>query len=311
MKCFYHDDMDGRASAAIVAQKICEEAPTFGYPYDRLPKNFVAMDYSKDFPLDEIREDDVVWIVDYHIEPAMMRKLLEKVQKVTWIDHHQTAIEKYKDWEGEIAGVRKSGEAACSLTWKYVRDNYHPREPDIVPLAIQLIADRDVWTWDFGKETKYFYAGIQSYDTLPMSRMWLRAFGRDYTTINRKNPFLCEEMRQSIEFVNEVLLKGHSIEQYRKQFYINYVKAVAFEAEFEGYNCLAMNAALVGSEAFGEEGMNEYDILIPFFFNGKEYSISLFSNKVDVSEIATKHGGGGHEGAAGFQCDELPFGIKK
>ena len=311
MKCFYHDDMDGRASAAIVFQKICEQAPTFGYPYEPLPKDFIAMDYSKDFPLDEIREDDIVWIVDYHIEPAIMRKLLEKVQKVTWIDHHQTAIEKYKDWKGIIDGVRKSGEAACSLTWKYVRDNYHPREPEIVPLAIQLIADRDVWTWAFGKNTKYFYAGIQSYDTLPMSHIWRRAFGEDYTIINRKNHLLCEEMQQSIAFVNEVLDKGKSIEAYREQFYINYVKAVAFETEFENHDCLAMNAAMAGSETFGEEAINKYDILIPFFFNGKEYSISLYSKKIDVSEIAKRRGGGGHKGAAGFQCDALPFEMKK
>jgi nanoRNase/pAp phosphatase (c-di-AMP/oligoRNAs hydrolase) len=37
--------------------------------------------------------------------------------------------------------------------------------------------------------------------------------------------------------------------------------------------------------------------------------VTLYSNQVDVSEIARKYGGGGHRGAAGFQFDRAggPF----
>jgi nanoRNase/pAp phosphatase (c-di-AMP/oligoRNAs hydrolase) len=37
--------------------------------------------------------------------------------------------------------------------------------------------------------------------------------------------------------------------------------------------------------------------------------VTLYSDVVDVSEIARKHGGGGHRGAAGFQFDrtDRPF----
>jgi nanoRNase/pAp phosphatase (c-di-AMP/oligoRNAs hydrolase) len=35
--------------------------------------------------------------------------------------------------------------------------------------------------------------------------------------------------------------------------------------------------------------------------------VSLYSEKVDVSIIAKNHGGGGHAGAAGFICRDLPF----
>ena len=40
-----------------------------------------------------------------------------------------------------------------------------------------------------------------------------------------------------------------------------------------------------------------------------EYIVSLYTTQadLDVAEICKKHGGGGHKGAAGFTCNELPF----
>jgi nanoRNase/pAp phosphatase (c-di-AMP/oligoRNAs hydrolase) len=40
-------------------------------------------------------------------------------------------------------------------------------------------------------------------------------------------------------------------------------------------------------------------------------TVSLYSTKpeIDCGEIARTFGGGGHKGAAGFQCTELPFAI--
>jgi nanoRNase/pAp phosphatase (c-di-AMP/oligoRNAs hydrolase) len=41
--------------------------------------------------------------------------------------------------------------------------------------------------------------------------------------------------------------------------------------------------------------------------DGSQYTVSLYSETIDVSVIAKKHGGGGHKGAAGFVCPKLPF----
>jgi nanoRNase/pAp phosphatase (c-di-AMP/oligoRNAs hydrolase) len=39
--------------------------------------------------------------------------------------------------------------------------------------------------------------------------------------------------------------------------------------------------------------------------------VSLYSTRddIDCGAIAKTYGGGGHKGAAGFQCDTLPFPI--
>jgi nanoRNase/pAp phosphatase (c-di-AMP/oligoRNAs hydrolase) len=53
----------------------------------------------------------------------------------------------------------------------------------------------------------------------------------------------------------------------------------------------------------------DYDIMIPFCFDGKQWTVSMYTKnkEIDVSIIAKKYGGGGHKNAAGFQCKELPF----
>ncbi len=71
-----------------------------------------------------------------------------------------------------------------------------------------------------------------------------------------------------------------------------------------------MNLHMFGSLAFNEL-MFDYPICIGFVYDGKQYTVGLYSREIDVSEIAKKYDGGGHKGAAGFVCKELPFKIKK
>jgi len=79
----------------------------------------------------------------------------------------------------------------------------------------------------------------------------------------------------------------------------------SFEVMFDGILAVANNL-LSGSESFGN-AMSRYPICISFVFLGDCWRVSLYSNHVDVSEIAKRYGGGGHTGAAGFVCRELPF----
>jgi len=113
MKCYYHNDNDGKAAAfcvhAWVGIKDCSQ-----------PVEFVEMSYGKPFPFADITENEQVWIVDYSIAPEDMDILLDITADVTWIDHHKTAIEKYAEYTREIRGVRDVSEAACTLAWKYI-----------------------------------------------------------------------------------------------------------------------------------------------------------------------------------------------
>ena len=114
-RIFYHTDHDGEASGAIAYNW----ANTVATPYQACV--LYPITYGKPFPFDQIHEGDSVYILDYSIPPADMKKLLAITPNVVWIDHHKTAIEEYSYHPeiGEIAGIRDTDEAGCVLTWAF------------------------------------------------------------------------------------------------------------------------------------------------------------------------------------------------
>jgi nanoRNase/pAp phosphatase (c-di-AMP/oligoRNAs hydrolase) len=86
------------------------------------------------------------------------------------------------------------------------------------------------------------------------------------------------------------------------------IESMAFDCEFAGFKCRALNAARVDSNLLGgDEAFETYDILSSFYWDGYQYTVSLYSKNIDVSELAKERGGGGHAGASGFNCAELPY----
>jgi nanoRNase/pAp phosphatase (c-di-AMP/oligoRNAs hydrolase) len=83
------------------------------------------------------------------------------------------------------------------------------------------------------------------------------------------------------------------------------VKSFAYYTFFEGYEAVVVNIGHVGSEIF--DSIKKKPLLIMYVYDGKDYKVSLRSEEVDVSKIALKYGGGGHPGASGFECKEIPW----
>lgn len=276
MKCFYHNDNDGVFSAACVN--------VWGRR-DLHPDKFVRMDYKDSFPIGSVQKDEQVYIVDFSIEPDMMLRLFNVTPNVVWIDHHKTAIEKYAGFPRDIEGIRRDGAAACELMWEWFIRCGRTQGP--MPGAIRYVGDRDVWAWRHGDGTRFFHAGFGLQDDDPCSDLV-----RDLVT--NQNPLA------------DILRNGEIVEEYRRRFFEKYRRTYCFEGTFEGHRAVFLNIATVGSEAFGED-FDNYDIVIPFIWDGQQWTVSLYAETVDVGEIAKGYGGGGHRGAAGFQCKELPW----
>ena len=291
MKCFYHNDADGRCSAFWVK-----------YFLGKILKiEFISIDYLKPFPLNTIEGGEDVYIVDYSIDPAIMVKLFEKTTSITWIDHHITAIAKYEvlPYKDQIRGVRQDGVAACMLTYCYLRHmttcgtgEIKPFESwmtEDAPMFTKLIADWDTWTMKYGDRTKQFITAFNAGDFEPNGKDWL-----DYPSLPT------EKMIQA----------GKAMIKFRDGWARDYL-SLGFLTYFEGYKCFALNLGHCNSEYFKSLQLGTYDIYIAFVFDGVQYSVSMYSQVVDVSEIAKKHCGGGHKGAAGFVCTNLPFSRAK
>jgi len=297
MKIYHHNDLDGYCAGFWVRLNVGIKPDSEGNIHWKTSD----INYNQKFPINEIKKDEQVWILDFSIEPLEMLELLKITKDVTWIDHHKTSIEKYKDFPHEIRGIRKDGESGCVLTFKYIHwwtargDGLINLNNEVldnpVPEFTKLIGDRDIWKFEFGDKTKYFYLGCQLYD-------WA----------NLDSPFWNMSFVYGNEGIERIVQEGKVSERYRINFSKRYLQSLSFPVEFEGYSCLAMNMGLCSSEYFLDND-KKFDILMPFVFDGKKWTISLYTIKpeIDVSKIAQKYGGGGHKGASGFVTNSLPF----
>jgi len=275
MKCFYHNDLDGKCAAAIINKH-----------FNEFDCSFIPVDYKEPFPIDTIKKNEQVIIVDFSLESTkLFDKLLKITDDVIWIDHHKTAIEKYKGYE--VAGIRKNGTAGCVLTWQYFYPNLE------VPKLVEMLGHHDVWDFSkYGKDLEKLQCGIMLYDTDPESPNW------DKWLEDKTLPRLLEE--------GTIALK------YRTNFYRDLVKEYSFRTKFEGYDAVCCNAGLNGPQIF-DSLKKEYDIMITFIFDGEKFNVSLYTekNNIDVSKIAKKYGGGGHKAASGFTIKNIKKILEK
>ena len=304
MKCFYHNDADGKCAGFWVAHSaVMENLET--------PIEFVEMSYEKPFPMDTIKPNERVYIVDYSISPDEMRKLLQITEDVTWIDHHKTAIEKYDGFDYGIRGLRYDGIAACMLTYCYLNhmtycgigiiNPFNISMTKYAPAFTKLIADWDVWKFDYGESTRKFITAFDCYDFRPDSKEWERFFV-DGKAIGPVVGWLYNG-----EGEDEMTVEGAAMIKYRDGWAKSYLERFGFETEFEGLKCFAVNLGNCNSEYFKSLPEGKYDAFMPFAFNGEKWTVSMYSTTHDISDICKKHGGGGHAKAAGFTCIELPF----
>ena len=289
-------DTDGKCAAFWVKWFV-------GSSFENGKDEYIKINYGMDFPFDRIEDGEKVYIVDYSLPVEEMRRLLDITKDITWIDHHKTAIEKYKDFDEPIRGIRYDGIAGCMLTYCYLshmtqngEGKIKPFTKDMIkdaPYFTKLIADYDVWTFEYGDDTRYFHVAFESEDFEPQSDNWI---------------FLMGEMNET-----QYIENGKIMIKYRDSLAKEYCDSKGFETEFEGYKVYAMNVGLAGSDWFKSVDDGSYDILMSFSYNGKykTWSYSMYSKTVDVSVIAKKYGGGGHKGASGFSTDELILEITK
>lgn len=264
----YHDDLDGKCSAAIV------------YYYYKDKKNtkidFISYNYSKE--PDDLYEYDKLYIVDCVLESNLMTTLFEDHYKTNliWIDHHVSNI---MNTNSSIYGLRLPNDgAACVLTWNYFYGKIQ------IPDAVKYISDRDIWEFKYEKLTRGFTEWVEVQNNNPSNaNLWFDLFDKD---------------------IGKYIDKGMIAYNARMRLIKNDVDKIAYESEIDGVKCLKMNYSSIYSisDACAYMLEKEYDIAWIWhrMKDGKIYNSLRSNGKYDVSEIALKYGGGGHKNAAGF-----------
>lgn len=281
MICIYHSrDLDGYCSGAIVKHR---------YPDCKL----IGYDYGQPLEL-EVTGEPII-MVDVSVPMKTMLKLAQMSNyQFTWIDHHISAIKEYQQFVGDgetfLTAVLEDGIAACEGAWKY----FFPDEP--MPIAVSLLGKYDTWRnknkYDWENASLPFQFGMRQICNSP------ETFPKELLFSNVGVDIIIEN----------IIENGKTILTYQRQQNERACKSASFEFEFEGLKAICLNGGGFNSDVFKSVyDEDKHDVMMPFQFNGKFWTISLYTTKdnIDCSVIAKLKGGGGHKKAAGFQVDDI------
>lgn len=298
MICIYHSrDLDGFTSGAIV-KKWHDELNDYPDNVGKGELKLIGYDYGQPVPYDQIPEGEPIIMIDVSLKMPEMSKLARHSKNLTWIDHHISAIKEYEAFMTEqeehyhpyFKAVLQDGIAACEVGWNYLFPNVE------MPLSVKLLGEYDTWR----NQDKYRWDN----EILPF-QFGMRVICNSVETFPEN---ILKNTKSAKEAVWKWMDAGKMILNYQGLVNEAQCKKASFEIEFEGLKAICLNGGGFNSDVFKSVyDESKHDIMMPFQFDGKQWTISLYTTKdeVDCSAIAKSKGGGGHKKAAGFQVKDI------
>lgn len=322
----HHNDRDGIVAASIVINNI---------QCDTVDIDVISTDYSTSFQ-DKLngKEYDSYIIVDLSItnntNASFLSQLYESDKRVLWIDHHVSSISFMNDNPQYdlklIDGMRIIGLSGAALTWLWFHTSCY-RLHDYSDTyyvfgygeAIELLREM---------HCPYYVIMTHRYDIFDLDDDVI-AFSYGY---NPEYPYeVNNEFHECItcidcgkctpdgtcDILKPYIINGGYIKRYQDSKDNTTANEIGFDISIEvhsgddviTYTGFAMNRVFGNTFAFGDR-MNKYTICIPFYFNGKNFTYSMYTkvDNIDCSVLCEALGGGGHAKAAGFTSDKFLFG---
>ena len=226
-------------------------------------------------------DDALVAFVD--IAPARdeLLQLAASAAQVVVVDHHVTARDRLAGDAGFVNEIEAEGhvlhfdmnQSGAVLAWHYFR----PDDP--VPDLLRYVEDQDLWHWTL-PNSDAINAAIASYP-------------RDWESWTR----LAADPIERLVEQGEPILRANRIEIARR---LEHAKPVAIGTDrIEAVNA-SNHRSQIGHELatrarFGQSWGLLYRV------EAAEVYASIYSiGDLDVSQVATRYGGGGHKNASGF-----------
>lgn len=264
---------------------------------------------------------DAIYIVDLSVDELMARPELR--DKIVWIDHHKSAIEKWDRPPSNdnpeptiFKGYRIDGVAACRLCWQWFTfdngphgdprthpsDIYTPSKQNFIdrtvsePRLIRLAGEYDVWDHR-DPDTKALQFGLRSLNH------------------ERFSELIDEQFTGNSCMPNGILLKtigiGRTIKSYIDQQNAENALKNTCTVRFAGLRFCCLNIGGPGNSDMVQPAYDpaKHDALMVWGYRGDHVSVSMYHapgrEELDLSDIAKQWNGGGHKGACGFRITLL------
>ena len=217
---------------------------------------------------------DVI-IVDFSYKRDVLIEMSKTANSILIIDHHKSAKADLQNLPDNIDCKFDITHSGAGLTWMH----YFPNEN--APKLLQHIEDRDLWRFTL-KNTQEIVAAMYS---------------RGFTLELFDTPLA------------KLASEGVAITRANDKNISSLAKTAAYRLDIDGHNVPICNAPYMFASDMGNL-LAKGEPFSATYYDTEDYRIfSLRSdeNGLDVSIIAEKFGGGGHEHAAGFRVQRPIF----
>ena len=292
IKLFTDSDLDGTACALIAELAFENEAETTHCTYRNLDDRVEA------FLLQN--SGDPVFITDLSVNEHVEKRLEERFQKgshVQMIDHHATAMH-FNDYDwGYVDPGDDKKTCAATLFYQFLLEKEKIERLESLEQFLELVRKYDTWEWEEDNE-------------VDAKRL------NDLFSIMGRETFKSEMLRRltrdpdSFAF-NESEEMILDLEERKIERYIHQKNRQLVQMEVDEY-CIG----LVHAESYHSELGNELnkrnphlDFITIINDGSRRLGFRTIHDEADVSEFASRYGGGGHPKASGCEMNEDTFRI--
>lgn len=289
---FTHNDLDG-VSCGIIAKLAFGEDVTVSYnSIGRLNQSVGAF-------LEEATPDDILFVTDLSVNEeneGRISQFLADGGKALLIDHHKTSLHLNTYPWASVTVKQEDGKltSATSLFYEYVVKQNWLSQSENIKEYVELVRQYDTWEWEANANLDakrlndlFFMFSIEEFEEKIINRL------------ATNDTFDFDEVEQT-------LLK---VEESRVDRYIKRKKREVYQVAVGPHVAGVVHAESYHSE-LGNELSKEYshlDYIAITMVGGKRMSFRTMHDDIDVSEVAGKYEGGGHQKAAGCNLTEKAF----
>lgn len=279
-----HNDLDGIGCGILAKLAFGNDVHVRYNSVSRLDKEVEKF-------LEKGERDQFLIITDLSVNEENEKKLEAYYQdggKVQLLDHHKTALH-FNDYDwGKVIVEQEDGKlaSATSLLYEYLADNGYLEEKPAIREFVELVRQYDTWEWEKNdNETAhqlnalFFLVSIDEFEEKMLHRL------------------MTDDHFSFTEFEEKIL----KMEDTKIERYIRRKKREIVQIEVDNRYAGVVYAESYHSELGNELG-KEYphlDFIIILNMGSKRISYRTIHDDIDVSEIASQYGGGGHAKASG------------
>lgn len=210
-----------------------------------------------------------ILFLDFAYERKIM-DVLDKTNKVLVIDHHYYSVDNLKGFKNAIIDLSKSGSV---LAW----ENLYPNKE--APKILKYVQDRDLRKF----ELPYSQEVLSVLDTIPKKfknwELFSLMLEKDFPSIVEKGKILKHQFNN---ILNGIIKEARPV-------------------NIDGYNGLVVNTSWEFASYAAEKLSEKSDFAIAWYVDKSGMAKCSFrsSNGLNVNNLASIYGGGGHEHSAG------------